>query len=333
MNRRHLLALPLMPLSLLKSQTPKKLVKPAPLKAGDVVGLITPASNVVNSGDWARMEQTMKGLGLEIRYGKNIRRKGYLAGTIDERLSDLHDMFRDPAVKGIFAIRGGYGTPQLLDRIDYDLLKRNPKVFAGYSDITALHLAFHQKLGLVTFHGPTANAKFPAYTLDHFRRAIFDAAPLGKLTNPAEGHTLRAIRPGTARGRIVSGNLSLISNLMGTPYEIDTRDKILLLEDVGEEAFRIDRMLTQLKLAGKLDRLAGVVWGECEKCKATPGVDGALTEREVVDRILGGLGVPVLSGLTFGHTDNQLTLPQGVMASLDATAGTLTIEESALATR
>ena len=117
---------------------------------------------------------------------------------------------------------------------------------------------------------------------------------------------------------------------MGTPFEIDTRDKILLLEDVGEEAFRIDRMLTQLKLAGKLDHLAGVVWGECEKCKSTPGVDVPLTEREVVDRILGGLGVPVLAGLSFGHTDDQLTLPEGVMATLNATAGTLTIDESAV---
>ncbi|MBY0505208.1 MAG: LD-carboxypeptidase [Bryobacteraceae bacterium] len=330
MNRRQLLALPL---AAMNAQTPKKLVKPAALQSGDVVGLITPASNVVNSGDWARIEQTMKGLGLEPRYGKNIRRKGYVAGTIEDRVADLHDMFRDPAVKGVFAIRGGYGTPQLLDKIDYDLLRKNPKVFCGYSDITALHLAFHQKLGLVTFHGPTANAKFPPFTLEHFRKALFDTAPIGKLTNPAEGHTLRAIRPGTARGRIVVGNLSLISNLMGTPYEIDTRDKILLLEDVGEEAFRIDRMLTQLKLAGKLDRIAGVVWGECEKCKPTSGVEVPLTEREVVDRILGGLGVPVLSGLTFGHTDNQLTLPQGVMATLDSTAGTLTLEESALASR
>ena len=330
MNRRSLLAIPLY---LMNAQTPKKLVKPAALKAGDVAGLITPASNVVNHGDWARIEQSMQSLGLEIRYGKNVRRKGYIAGSIDERIADLHDMFRDPAIKGIFAIRGGYGTPQLLDRIDYDLVKKNPKIFSGYSDITALHLAFRQKVGLVTFHGPTANSKFPAFTLAHFRQALFDAAPLGKLTNPAEGHALRTIRPGTARGRLVTGNLSLISNLMGTPFEIDTRDTILMLEDVGEEAFRIDRMLTQLKLAGKLDHVAGVVWGECEKCKPTPGVDVPLTEREVVDRILGGLGVPVLSGLTFGHTDNQLTLPQGVMATLDATAGTLTIEESALATR
>jgi muramoyltetrapeptide carboxypeptidase len=330
LNRRSLLALPL---SLMYAQSPKKLVKPAALKAGDVVGLVTPASNVVNNGDWARLEQSMKGLGLEFRYGRNVRRKGYIAGTIEERIADLHDMFRDPAIKGIFAIRGGYGTPQLLDRIDYDLIKKNPKVFVGYSDITALHLAFHQKLGLVTFHGPTANAKFPPYSVTHLRKALFDPAPIGQVTNPSSGHALSAIRPGTGRGRIVAGNLSLITNLMGTPYEIDTRDKILLLEDVGEEAFRIDRMLTQMKLGGKLDRIAGVVWGECYNCKPTPGVEVPLTEREVIERILGGVGVPVLSGLTFGHTEDQLTLPQGVMATLGATAGTLTIEESALATR
>ena len=329
MNRRRLLALPL---ALMNAQTPKKLVKPPALKAGDLVGLITPASNVVNPGDWARMEQSMRGLDLEIRLGKNVRRngsgsRGYIAGSIDERLADLHEMFRDPAVKGIFAIRGGYGAPQLLDRIDYELVRKNPKIFVGYSDITALHLAFHQKLGLVTFHGPTANSKFPPFTLSHFRKAMFSAEPLGPVLNPAE---MRQVKGGTASGRLVVGNLSLISNLMGTPFEIDTRDKILMLEDVGEEAFRIDRMLTQLKLAGKLDHVAGVVWGECEKCKSTPGVDVPLTEREVVDRILGGLGVPVLAGLSFGHTDDQLTLPQGVMATLNATAGTLTIEESAV---
>ncbi len=328
MNRRTLLSLPL---SLMNAQTPKKLLKPPALKMGDVVGLVTPASNVVNQGDWARIEQSMKTLGLEYRLGRNVKRKGYIAGTIDERLTDLHDMFRDPAIKGIFAIRGGYGSPQLLDRLDYDLIRKNPKILIGYSDITALHLALHQKLGLVTFHGPTANAQFPPYSMNHCRQALFEALPIGKLTNPPSGHSLRTVRPGSARGRIFTGNLSLISNLMGTPYEIDTRDKILLLEDVGEEAFRIDRMLTQLKLAGKLDHVAGVVWGECEKCKATPGVDGSLTEREVIDRILGGLGVPVLAGLTFGHTEDQLTLPQGVMATLDATAGTLTIEESAVA--
>jgi muramoyltetrapeptide carboxypeptidase len=319
--------------------TAQAVMKPRVLRKGDTVGLITPSTYVADPDRLQLVERTIEFFGLVPKWGENVRKRlGYLGGSAEERLHDLHAMFADPAVRGVFAIRGGYGASQLLDRIDYDLIRRNPKVFIGYSDITALHLAIHKKTGLVTFHGPVTTSAFTNYTQTWYFRALFDARPLGKLTNPTEtnllrpSHHLRTVRPGKARGRLIGGNLSLVAATMGTPYEIDTRGCILFLEDVEEQPYSIDRMLTQLRLAGKLRDAAGVIWGECADCGPRdykPSFESTLSIGEVIDRILGELRVPVLSGLTIGHTDDQLTLPEGVMAELDADAGTLTVEEAA----
>lgn len=315
-------------------------VKPKALKPGDTVGLITPSTAVTDPEDLITVERTVRYFGLVPKRGKNVaKRTGYLGGSIDERLEDLHAVFSDPAVKGVFAIRGGYGSGQLLPDIDYDLIKSNPKIFVGYSDITAMHLAIFRMTGMVTFHGPVPVSAFTDYTQAAYRKALFDTAPLGVLTNPPETndlrpkHMLRPVRPGKATGRLIGGNLSLIAATMGTPYEIDTRGRILFVEDIEEQPYSIDRMLTQLRLAGKLQQAAGIIFGECRDCTprefqpAFP--EGTFTTPEVVDRILGDVKVPVLSGLTIGHTPDQLTLPIGVMAELDAGLGTLTITEAA----
>ena len=314
------------------------LTRPPALRPGDTVGLITPATYVSDPDQLATVERTMKHFGLRMKVGRNVRRRaGYVGGSADERLDDLHEMFRDPEVRAVFAVRGGYGTPHLLDRIDYDLIRRNPKIFLGYSDVTAMHLAIHRRCGLVTFHGPMPLARFTDYTQKHWRRALFEARPLGPLTNPTESnalrpaHTLRTIRPGKARGPLTGGNLTLIATLMGTPFEIETRGRILFLEDVGEEPYRIDRMLTQLRLAGKLDAAAGIIFGECSRCTRRdyqPSFDSTFSLGEILDDILGRLSVPVLYGLTIGHTDDQLTLPLGVTSTLDADQGVLTLEEA-----
>jgi muramoyltetrapeptide carboxypeptidase len=337
MTRRGFLALSALGSSLAQAPVPK-LLRPRALRPGDTVGLITPSSYVSDPDRLALAERTVRFFDLVPKFGKNVRKQnGYLGGSIDERLDDLHAMFADPSVAAIFAIRGGYGSAQLLDRIDYPLLHKNPKIFLGYSDITVLHLAIQKRAGLLTFHGPVALSGFSEYTQRHFRRALFQTEPLGVVSNPTESnalrptHTLRAIRPGRARGPLVGGNLTLISTTMGTPFEIDTRGRILLLEDVDEQPYSIDRMLTQLRLAGKFDNVAGVVFGECNACRPRdykPGFESTLSLGEVLDEILGKLPVPVLSGLTFGHTDDQLTLPLGAMATLDAAKGELTIEES-----
>jgi muramoyltetrapeptide carboxypeptidase len=335
MDRRRFLALP----AALAQPPSPPLLRPRALKPGDTVGLITPGAYVSDPDRLAAAARTLDHFGLKMRLGRNVRRRdGYLGGSAEERAADLHDMFRDPEVKGILCIRGGVGSSQLLDQIDYGLIRRNPKILAGYSDITSLHLAILKRAGLVTFHGPVAVSGFTEFTQNWFRRALFDPRPLGVLSNPPESNTLRprhpvrAVVPGAARGPLVGGNLTLISLLMGTPFEIETRGRILFLEDVGEEPYRIDRMLTQLRLAGKFDGVAGVVWGECAGCGPRafePSFESTFSVGEVIDRILGSVKAPVLAGLVIGHTDDQLTLPLGVTASLDAAKGTLTIEDSA----
>ncbi len=314
------------------------LLRPRALREGDTVGLITPATYVSDPDRLALAVRTVQYFGLRPKMGPNVgKRIGYLGGTDQERLDDLHAMFRDPEVKGVFAIRGGYGSEHLLDRIDYGLLRANPKVFLGYSDITALHLAIQKHANLVTFHGPVMISGFSEFTQKWFRPALFSTEPLGVLTNPPEAnelrpaHVLRAVRPGKARGRLIGGNLTLMSATLGTPYEIDTRGRILFLEDVGEEPYGLDRMLTQLRLAGKLAAAAGIVFGECANCgprEFQPSYESTFSVGEVIDQILGKLDIPVLSGLTLGHTDDQLTLPLGVMAALDTAKGELIIEES-----
>jgi muramoyltetrapeptide carboxypeptidase len=316
------------------------LIRPRALRAGDLVGLITPATYVPDPDRIVLAERTMKYFGLRMRLGKNAgKRMGDYHISVNERLDDLHTMFRDNGVKAVFAIRGGYGSMHLLDRIDYDLIHRNPKIFLGYSDITAMHLAINKQAKMVTFHGPIALSRFTDYSQKYFRKALFETQPIGKVTNPPEsnelrpGHSLRTIRPGVASGQLIGGNLTLISNTMGTPYEIETRGKILFLEDVDEEPYSIDRMLTHLRLAGKFDGVAGVIFGECQDCRPKdykPSSTIPYGLGEVLDNILGDLKVPVLYGLTIGHTDDQLTLPMGVTAILDATNGTVDITDAAV---
>ncbi len=316
------------------------LVKPRVLRPGDTVGLVTPSTYVSDPDRLWLARRTIEELGLRCKTGRSVgRREGYLGGTIRERVEDLHAMFADPEVKAVFCMRGGYGAAMLLDSLDYALIRKNPKVFLGYSDITALHLGIHRLTGLVTFHGPVVLSGLSEWTLEHFRRALFETKPLGRLSNPPEPrpirprHPWRAVRPGRARGPLIGGNLTLISTTLGTPYEIQTEGRILFLEDVGEEPYSIDRMLTHLRLAGKFRGIRGLVWGECASCRPRefqPGFESTFSTGEVVQNILGGLDVPVVTGLVIGHTDDQLTLPLGVEAELDADAGTLTILESAL---
>lgn len=319
-------------------QSPQGPIRPKVLRPGDTVGLITPSTYVSDPDRLALAERTIRYFGLKLKMGRNVRKRaGYLGGTVEERLEDLHEMFRDPEVNAVFAIRGGYGSEQLLDSIDYGLIRGHPKIFLGYSDITALHLAIQKQCNLVTFHGPVVLSGFTEYTQTWFRKALFSTEPLGVLTNPPEAnalrpaHTLRTVRPGRASGPLTGGNLTLISTTMGTPYEIETRGRIVFLEDVGEEPYRIDRMLTQLRLAGKFEQAAGVIIGECVDCgprKYEPSFESTFSLGEVIDNVLGGLRIPVLSGLTVGHTDDQLTLPLGVRCTLDADRGELAVEEA-----
>ena len=340
MRRSFLAALGGAALSAPAMQTSMKLIKPRALKPGDTVGLITPSTYVSNPDALQLARLTVEHLGLKPKFSANVgKRAGYLAGSIDERIADLRWAFSDPEVKAVFCTRGGYGSAMLLDRIDYDLIRRNPKIFLGYSDITALHLGIHQKTGLATLHGPTPLSGLTDYTLEHLKRALFETAPLGTLANPREErpirpkHMTRTLRAGVARGPLIGGNLTLIATTMGTPYEIQTAGRILFLEDVGEQPYSMDRMLTQLRLAGKFKDIRGLIIGECSECtprEFQPSFESTFSLPEVLDNILGGLDLPVVSGLTIGHTADQLTLPLGVEATLDAGHATITLEEAHL---
>ena len=306
---------------------------PKALKPGDTVGLITPSSYVSDPDELAFAKRFCEFFQLKWKMGRNVgQRFGYLAGMVQQRVDDLHAMFKDPGVQGVICIRGGYGSAQMLDKLDYGLIRANPKVLLGYSDITALHVAIGQRTGLVTFHGPVSLSHLTEWSQQHLRVALFQTGAIGEVRNPPEanilraGHTLRTVRDGKVRGALAGGNITLLSTTLGTPYEIETAGKILLLEDVGEDIYRIDRMLTQLRLAGKLQAAAGIVVGECKDCPP-PNHDSAFSLGEAIDYLLGDLNIPVLYGLSFGHTVDQVTLPLGVMAQLDADKQVLTVEE------
>jgi muramoyltetrapeptide carboxypeptidase len=316
-----------------------KLIRPKALRPGDTVGLIA-TGTPVDEKRLANAEQRVKELRLRSKVGKNAAKSpGSGDIPIQARLDDLHTMFLDPEVRAIIPLRGGYGSVELLDLIDYDLIRRHPKVFLGFSDITALHLAIHRHSRLVTFHGPNASFYPSEYTSSYLRKALLAEQPIGRVSNPTRpadpnfpAYKTRTIRSGTASGRLIGGNLTSISYTMGTPYEIETRGSILFLEAENEEPYHVRRILNQLRLAKKLDGVAGVVFGVFVDCVVPAGkvpyVNTTYSIGVVLDYMLGKLNVPVLSGLAIGHSPDQITLPLGAMATLDADAGSLTITES-----
>jgi len=308
--------------------------KPLRLRDGSTIGLIAPAGPASDE-KIAKALANLSTLGYRVREGAALRaRHGYLAGTDAARLADLHRAFSDPEVDAVWCVRGGYGCTRLLPDIDYDLVRKHPKPFIGYSDVTALHIAIGQKTGLVTFHGPVAAADFPENTLRHFHAALTSPQP-GYLIQapdpeaevlPDEAYLPFTIAPGTARGQLTGGNISVLTALAGTPFQPSFRDKIVFLEDVGEQPYRIDRLLTQLLQATDLSRAAGIALGVFAEC--TPkNTEFSFTLPETLTDRLGTLGIPVVYGLPFGHVPHQATFPYQMEAALDADNRTLTLLE------
>jgi muramoyltetrapeptide carboxypeptidase len=258
--------------------------------------------------------------------------RGYLAGTSDQqRADDFVAAFADPEIAGVICASGGYGATRLLEKIDWSVPEANPKFFAGFSDITSLHLALN-RVGLVTFHAPMVSAGIDrsAYNATCFRRALTSREPLGAIPLPDDSPSLTTLVGGVARGPLVGGNLTLIAATLGTPWEIDTRGKILVIEDVDEAPYRIDRMLTQLIQAGKLRDARGILFGDSPTCEKGPEGKPSLTLFEVLEDLLVPLGLPLIYGFPCGHSAYRTTLPLGVEAELDATERRLTIVEAAL---
>ncbi len=303
------------------------------LRFGDTIGVVSPASPV-KPEVLDRGVAKLKALGFRVKLGTHVcAKQGYLAGNDRERAEDLNAMFRDSEVDAIVCSRGGYGTPRVLPLLDYDAIIRHPKVFVGFSDITALHVAIRQRTGLVTFHGPMVASDFSQVHVDDynwpwFEKAVMHSDPVGRIAMPPQLPGAECVVPGRAAGELMGGNLSLIAATIGSPYQLDPTGKIVLLEEVGEEPYRVDRMLTQLELAGFWKKAAGLVIGESVGCEPSNPENPSLLS--VLKDKLGKLSIPVLYGLPLGHGERKATVPVGVRASLDATQGILSIEDAAV---
>lgn len=309
-----------------------KILKPPRLRKGQLVGLICPASAPLKpeiiDGAIDYFEQRSH----PVRLGANARKqRGYLAGTDQERAADFNAMVRDPEVRAIFAVRGGYGTPRILPLIDYRALKRDPKIVCGFSDITALNCAIWRKTGLVTFSGAMPGVELwkgpHPETESVFWKALGSKAKPGQISNPG-GVKLKGEGRGKAEGRLICANLSLLVSLLGTPFMPNLGGAILVVEDVGEEPYRVDRMFVQLRNAGVLDEIAGLVLGTFTSCEPKDPEKPSLTLGEILADVSGWLSVPMLRGLQYGHIPRKLTLPMGVRAGIDAEKQTLAILES-----
>lgn len=309
------------------------MIKPRAIAKGDTLGLIAPSSPVHKNGQLEEGIKILENQGYKVVVGESCRCKyGYLSGDDNIRANDINKMFSDKNIDAIFCLRGGYGAPRILAKLDYEMIKKSPKLFMGYSDITAIHLALNQECELITFHGPMVASDmiegFDDFTRKGFLKAITSTKPMGIVENPL-GIDIKSLVGGEARGKIVGGNLSLLVALMGTPYEINTKGKILFLEDIGEYTYSIDRMLTQLKLARKLEECVGIILGDFNNCMPQYEELG-LTLMEVFKDIIVSMNKPTVYNLMAGHSSPKITLPLGVEALLDGDNGILKIVESAL---
>ena len=305
------------------------MIRPAALFPTARVALIAPAGPVSEEAT-ERATERVRRWGWEPVLGKHARgRRGYLSGTDAERLADLNGALRDPEIDAIWCLRGGYGTMRLLEGVDWEALRDHPRPLIGFSDNTALHLGC-QRIGVVSFHGPHPAAECPRFSEELLRQLLLQRNPLGQFPIPSDVPAPETIIGGCAEGPLVGGNLALIAATLGTPFAIRAEGAILFLEEVGEAAYRIDRLLSQLRLAGVLNRVAGVALGAFSDCPDA-GRDGIPAPADVIRDRLGGCGVPVATGFPFGHIPQSWTLPLGVRARLNADAGTLDLLEAAVA--
>ena len=322
------------------SQTSRPaLLKPRRLQAGDLVGVVAPATATYQQVELDIVRESLEALGLKVRLGAHVmNRYGSLAGADKDRAADINGFFADRDIRAVLPTRGGWGSARLLPHLDFDAIRRNPKIVLGYSDITALLNSIHARTGLVTFHGPNGGGRWDAYSLDWTKRVLFGGEVVTyanpKTTNDRNVVTqndnrARVITPGKARGRLLGGNLSVLTGILGSPFVPDFTDAILVLEDVEEQPYRVDRMMTSLKLAGILGRVRGVVFGTCSDCNPGAGY-ASFTLEEILNDHLKPLNVPAWQGAMIGHNMPQWTLPVGLDVEIDAGAGTITMTEPAV---
>lgn len=302
------------------------------LHPGDTIGLIAPSSPA-SLDDLEKAVAAITDLGFNVKVGASCYESyGYMAGPEEIRAQDIHAMFNDPKINGIFCVRGGDGAIRLPRLIDMGLISKNHKVFLGYSDITILHLMFNLHGQFCTFHGPMPSTdmikdSFTGYEKDHLLKAICDDEPIGEL-KPYDGAIpMQTLVGGTAEGKIIGGNMSLICALMGTPWEIDTKNRILILEDIDEPLYKIDRMLTQLLLAGKLEAASGIVLGQFTNV-THKDPERTFTLDKIFEDVVAKAGKPTLINGYFGHGEKKVTLPLGARAVIDGANSSFAIVES-----
>jgi muramoyltetrapeptide carboxypeptidase len=305
--------------------------KPPRLRPGDTVGIVAPANPWEKRSELQRGVAALESWGLTVRLGDHVNdRHGYMAGRDEDRAADLNAMWRDPEIKAIICLQGGYGSPRLIPLLDRDAIAANPKLLCGYSDITALHLAVAAWADTITLYSNGALG-VGAYDVTDFskeslRRALFSDEPYGRIGPNPDDPWVTTIHGGTATGRLIGGCFGLVEGTIGTPIEIDTRDRILFLETTEDhETYLVDTGLTHLRNAGKLNAVAGVVLGDAPGKHS--GTTQELSIEDVYEELLRPLGVPVIAGLPIGHGKHHATVPVGATATLDADAGTLIVDE------
>jgi muramoyltetrapeptide carboxypeptidase len=301
-------------------------VKPLMLKRGDTVGIIAPASppkQELLGNALSFLEES----GLAVKIGSSVyRQHGYLAGTDEERIDDIHTMFLDQEIKAIICACGGYGTGRIVSKLNYDLIKNNPKIVWGYSDITFLHTAIHQKTGLVTFHGPMLSSDIGLKDVHELTKKSFKQLfKQGPLEFTSKHSTLHTLVEGMASGPVIGGNLTLLVTTLGTEYEVNTKGKILFIEDVDEEPYKVDRMLNQLKMAGKFNDAAGIIIGDFKNCVPDKRKESLTLDQLFVDHVIPA-NKPTMRGFQIGHSSPCLGIPIGSVANMNTKEQTLIVE-------
>lgn len=333
-------SIPLMSLRANTDPITSDILLPKAIKKGDLVGLISPSSATADRMQFTFAKEALEALGFEVKLGENLEnRYGYLAGTDRERAEDLNRMFSDTAVKAVICIRGGSGASRILDLIDYTSIAQNPKPILGYSDITALHCAIYSKTGMICFHGPNGSGSWNSFNVKQFEQVFFEQQKLTYKNEQTKsddlvtkGNRIQTLRPGIASGRILGGNLTVLSALSGTAYYPDFDNSILFVEDIGEDPYRIDRMMSTLRLNGTLAKIKGFIFGQCSDCNPGGGY-GSLSVDQVLDDYILPLGIPAFTGAMIGHIPKQFIIPMGVEVLMDASEGTFTPVESIFASK
>ncbi len=308
------------------SAAPKSIIPPA-LFRGDTIGMISPASSLPEYLSYGEIVKKIEGLGFKVKVSEHAKNQyGYFAGTDKNRAEDLNAMFADENVNGIIPFRGGWGCNRILEYIDFDIIAQNPKPLIGFSDITTLLLSIYAKTGLITYHGPVGKSHWTDYTTNHFRKTLMRAKPFSMKNRFDETETITG---GKATGKLLGGNLTVLTAMMGSDYLPDWENNILFVEEVGEEIYRVDRMLTQLRLAGVFDKISGFIFGKCVSCEAEPGPH--FTLREIVEQHIAEFNIPAYMGANIGHIDDMITVPVGLEAEIDADAGVIRLLKAPVA--